>query len=281
MSTRYWIAQYISDLFRREPKNVGVFVEFNGIVAARFIGETEPGQIDSRRIKRFRFPSVYKQWVEYWRSEIEQIEPGQITKLHGSHYRVVEGGVIDDISEDSIDDVINYLYSRLISEGGFAEAISTQEEVTVHFINLIKEIDSVFEDAGLLASNKLYDVLHPIEKGIPLPSKSNVLHKPDYVQRNGQIFVMDIIDFTVSKKVYARDHAGLSAYKFKDLRESNNKIMPIALIKATDEDKEAEDVRYALSLLKNEGEIVNWLKTEERNMFIKERKEVASSTHNQ
>ena len=39
MGARYWIAQYVSDLFRKKPRNIGVFVETNGAIAVRFFAE--------------------------------------------------------------------------------------------------------------------------------------------------------------------------------------------------------------------------------------------------
>ena len=47
MSAKYWIAQHVADLFRNEPKNIGVVVDAVGIKKARFFGEADAsGGID-------------------------------------------------------------------------------------------------------------------------------------------------------------------------------------------------------------------------------------------
>ena len=65
MKAKYWIAQHVSDLFRYEPSNIGVFVKIGDEIAARFWGESNDGIIDSRKLKSFSHPDVYKQWINY------------------------------------------------------------------------------------------------------------------------------------------------------------------------------------------------------------------------
>jgi hypothetical protein len=114
MVARYWIAQHVEDLFRNEPRNVGVFVRVGSSVAARFFGEVEGGGIDGRKLKSLPYPDVYRQWVEYWR---DQVASGRekFEQVSGSHYWVVEGGAVSDIDRDSADEVAAYLYSLLVS----------------------------------------------------------------------------------------------------------------------------------------------------------------------
>ena len=55
---RYWIAQHIQDLFRKEPCNVGVILQVNGLTLTRFLGEKEDGRIDGRIIRGLAHPRV-------------------------------------------------------------------------------------------------------------------------------------------------------------------------------------------------------------------------------
>jgi hypothetical protein len=69
MSTKYWVAKYIEDPMRNETRNVGIFVDHNGIKAARFLGERDDGVFDARKLgSKFIFPNVYIQWRSFWRT---------------------------------------------------------------------------------------------------------------------------------------------------------------------------------------------------------------------
>src|ERR1035437_7417771 len=110
MSAEFLIVQHFSDPFRREAKNVGVFVRMNGDTKARFFGEVLPGDIDGRRIRMLPFPDAYSQWINYWRRILKN-RPGTAwdeaknTAIH--HYQVIDGGEVDRIGDDSIDDVLD------------------------------------------------------------------------------------------------------------------------------------------------------------------------------
>ena len=129
MSAKYWVFQYVADLFRNEPRNVGVLVQIGERKAARFLAENSAQQIDGRKISNWPHRDVYRQWVEYWRRELDCEGMDALLKTSGVHYRVAEGGRVTDVDSDSAEDVIEYLYSLLISDGGFAEAIATEERM--------------------------------------------------------------------------------------------------------------------------------------------------------
>lgn len=119
---KYWIAQYISDLFRNEPKNIGVFIELNENTFAKFLGETESGDFDKRKLRSFNSPDVYRQWIDYWREIIVSGNTENLVESSGSHFRVIEGGEIDGYENDSIEQITNSMYTMLVSEGGYLQA---------------------------------------------------------------------------------------------------------------------------------------------------------------
>ena len=96
MKAQYWIAQHISDLFRNEPRNIGVFVRIGDNTAARFLGETNGGQIDGRKLRGLNHPDVYRQWVDYWRSQLSEESLDELVEHSGSHYRVLDAGQVTD-----------------------------------------------------------------------------------------------------------------------------------------------------------------------------------------
>ncbi len=127
----YLIVQHVADVFRRESRNVGVFVRHREQIKAKFFGETEPGLIDARKTRSLPFPAVYEQWVRYWRRILIQRPDrawDEAKETATGNYRVIDGGSVDRIGDDPIDDVVNYLYSALVSEGGIAEAMGAAKE---------------------------------------------------------------------------------------------------------------------------------------------------------
>src|SRR5687768_7803014 len=123
MSVKYWIAQHVADVFRNEPRNIGIFVKANESCAARFFAETETGVLDGRKLRSWSHPDVYRQWIEYWRKEVSSGSLEELLNASGSHYRVIEGGEVTDVGFDLAEDVANYLYALLVSAGGFGDAI--------------------------------------------------------------------------------------------------------------------------------------------------------------
>jgi hypothetical protein len=274
MSANYWIAQYIADLFRNEPRNIGVFVEIDGLLRARFVGESSLGQIDRRKLKGFEYSQVYEQWLKYWRNQINNASISTILKSSGSHYRVITGGEVDDVAGDSLEEVLNYLYALLVSEGGFYEAVG-EPFAEVEVAELSRELIATFKDAALLETPG-QSLPHPIRRGVSLLGKLNVPHRPAFVQQNSSLYVMETVDFTVNKKRISRDHAGWAAYMFKDIRDAHAKVEPIAIVRFTPPDEEEEEVQNGLALLRNEGHVVNWLDKDQQSEFLRERREVAA-----
>lgn len=93
---RYWIAQHIEDLFRKEASNVGVILAVDGHIYTRFLGEDETGHLDGRKLRGLSHPKVFKQWIDFWRetcAEERRVDPKE---LSGHHYRVIEGGALTE-----------------------------------------------------------------------------------------------------------------------------------------------------------------------------------------
>src|SRR5690348_8845278 len=94
--TDFFIAQYIRDPLRREPKNVGLFVVKDGECAGRFLGDTTlSGDTDLRTIKWAAHPKIYRKWVDLWREEIQRGPDRLFERLaegNGPNYQVLNGG---------------------------------------------------------------------------------------------------------------------------------------------------------------------------------------------
>lgn len=280
MSVQYWIAQHIDDPFRNEPRNVGVIVRLNGEFVARFFGEQSDGTVDGRRLRGLRYPDVYKQWLSYWRAETMRGAIENVVALVTSNYRVIHGGEVTDTGSDSAGDIANYLYSMLVSEGGFREAFSVLEDSAEPVpLALNLEVSDALDQAQLLLADERREapVPHPVRRGSELMGRLATPYRPAFTQENGRLYVMETVDFTRGSKKASRDHAGWSAYMFHDIREARVNSESIAIVKVTDAERDIEEVRGGLALLGNEGRIVNWADDTERAGFLDERRAVAFS----
>lgn len=134
---RYLIAKYIPDLRRVEPRNIGVVLWSPHGIAARFLAEKpgQPGHVDGRSIPSFvTSTSAYKQWVEFWRTELDKTEIESVTnpehragrdsetflevlaESSKGNFVLAQGGFLLDAVEDS-EEAADYLFSLLIETG--------------------------------------------------------------------------------------------------------------------------------------------------------------------
>lgn len=274
MDAKYWIAQTVPDLFRDEPQNIGVFVSHGGRVAARFYGEVGD-QLDGRKLRSLPYPDVYKQWVQHWRKSVRSgVDIEHVLKSSGN-YRVKLGGEVSDVRDDSADDVANYLYSLLVSDGGLREALGGTDEDAAE-VTLEKDVADEFSSRNIFGQTDS-SIRHPVQRGVVITGRNNVEHRPAFVQENGHLCIMESVDFTALQKSRSKDHAGLSAYIFSDMRAARPTVEAISIVKVTDTERALQDVDYALRLLRNESTVVNWLNPIERSAFLAHRVEVAHS----
>jgi hypothetical protein len=280
-AVEYLIAQHVPDVFRQEPKNLGVIVRRGHTVEARFFGERSPGMIDGRSLRAFQFPDVYRQWVDFWRRRSSA--PGdpfrELEGANAAHFRVVSGGEVSDVaSADPLADVANYLYSMLVSEGGLMEALGGAEDGDSPVLSLRDAVAEELSHLNLLAGadEELPLVRHPVRRGVTLKGYADEPHHPAFYQDDGRACIIETVDFTVHDKERAKDHAGLASYMFGDLRRSAlRNAETIALIRSTPADEDYSTVRYGLSLLRNESTLVNWAEDGTRASFLADRTRIA------
>jgi hypothetical protein len=134
---RYFVAKFVPDLRRMEPRNVGVVVWSEGRLAARFAGEKadQPGDVDGRTVPAFVTSlAAYKQWIRYWRKELEKpsvrplqggepvprTSPDFLTVLAGTskgNFHLVDGGILlDPVPDHELPALAEHLYTTLVDE---------------------------------------------------------------------------------------------------------------------------------------------------------------------
>jgi hypothetical protein len=280
---RYLILQHLPDPFRREPRNVGVVVAKGEATAARFYGENALGELDGRRLRSFDYPDVYRQWVDFWKRTLHKAETPEAAFDHllqsgKSHFVVVPGGEVTDTANDSADQIAHYLYSLLVSDGGLTEALGANEDVAVIGASFQSDVGAALAQAGILAHDEFVStVKHPVRSKIVITGHSFDQYRPTFTQENGSLYVMEPVDLTMRNKQSAKNLAGMTAYMFIDIQKAHRNTQPISLVRYQAQDEELEPVRLALSILRNESDLVDWGDAAQRERFLRQRAEVASS----
>lgn len=280
-TANYLIVQHMSDVFRREPRNIGVFVRRNGETNAKFFGEMESGQIDRRKIKVLPFPDVYSQWVDYWRRTLTR-HPAkawdEVRENTRDHYHILDGGSLDGIGEDSIQDVTNFLYSALVSEGGIALALGAPTE-TQAVVKLSESIEDELRDRQILLEDDRsvfqQNIKSPVRKNIPVEG-ATAYHTISFYQRSILDTLFEPIDITVKRdRKGMEERAGWASRVFGDIKEKKKDTEAVTIIDATAaEEKEASAV-YALKLLRPFSRILNWQSQSDREAFLVSLQELA------
>jgi hypothetical protein len=271
MSTRYWIAKYVEDPLRNEPRNIGVVALAPDGIASRFAGENEEGVIDRRRLQRFKHADVYTQWIDYWRGEIEAKRIESMVQNATPNYYVVEGGHVADTGSDPAITVCNFLFSLLVAQEPVMHAFELAEEVATEQ-ELPAEVSNMFAELDLLADPPTFHVRHPIKRNAAIRG-AHAIHKPSFSQLNGRQYIYETIDFNITRPKLIRERSGWMAYMFKDIKQQNPDTETYSIIRPTEDDNEATD--YARAVLEGDSKLIDWRDDTQRKRFLNERQVIA------
>lgn len=306
----YAVAKYTPDLLRQEPRNIGVFVSSTDRVVARFLGETQPGVLTTSLLPKdlFNDPDLYGEWHDYWRRTLRRLanlESGvsvleviqqKLIKNEGHAFAVARGGEFDPEPDQTLEDVVEYLFTRLVIPK--AELTMPDEEAQAIGAPgksgpLVRRIRSEFKRLGILEghrkgqrTNANLFVKHPVRVDVPVFGINPIPHVPDFVQTNGCRYVMEQIDFSIQTLLRARDHAMHSQYILSDIAEAaqtrpdtSGRVKPIAIVNRTTQ--QVHDIQdYVEAALSNIPgiEMIRWDRPEEQRRFLEERRSIAEVT---
>lgn len=122
MSANWYLVRYRSDIFKNEPKNIGVVVvadDQSG--AARFIGEREDGQFDGRSVKNVvASTEALKSWIQFIRYHIDHgIFDEAIHSLSRrtlDNYVIERRGVLTELgSSKNVSEAAHVLFNDLVT----------------------------------------------------------------------------------------------------------------------------------------------------------------------
>lgn len=281
---RYFIAQHMKDVFRREPRNIGVFVEKANSVVSRFMGENETGAFGGRMLSRVvSSQKAYRVWVRHWRKAVQKDGAEAINRimLEGApEFAIVFGGEVTETGLDTAEAICDYLYSVLVSGGGLTEALGDIES-DQPTVELKSEIIADLRLAGLMASNPQDWVRSPVQTDQDVRGGRYWHHVSIYQESAEERWAVEPLNFATIRKQNATERAGFLAHVFDDLIRSNSqetkRVNTVAVIRARPEDLSNKTVEYALSMIRDTGtNIVDYFDTRQRQQFISDRERVAS-----
>lgn len=106
---KYYLAKYIPDMERHEPRNIGVILQQDSDVIFGFF-ETDEDSIPSF----IRDNNAYVQWINFWKKEISAGKSmKEICESSNGSYAICEAGILLDRVND-MNDAIDYLFKRLV-----------------------------------------------------------------------------------------------------------------------------------------------------------------------
>ncbi len=276
----YMLCRYIPDLFRYEPRNVGVVVERNGQIEAKFRGETEPGHFDNRKLRWHPAAPVYRQWVRYWRRILDRSPSSdrawaQLVDSAQGNYEIRKAGEVGDTEWDNLSEVVSFLYSMLVTEGGYFEALGGQ--TSAEGTQLKQAIQETLEGYSLFRQRRDIQTayLHPIEPGRVIYGRSQVAHQPTFMQDNGVSSIIEPVDLR-SRKGDVKYRAAYAAYMFEDVGALEGSLRKISVIRTSPDVVGEDPVEYSKTILRRESdEMFDWSDEKDREQFLKERRKVA------
>lgn len=102
---------------------------------------------------------------------------------------------------------------------------------------------SAFDQERLLDVGSEAAFPYPIKLHMEIAGAKVRNHRPSFVQENGTLYVFEPVDFSTGAWARTRDHAGLCAYMFGDIRSAHPKMSAITLARYSGSDTDNEELR--------------------------------------
>lgn len=270
-TARYMVAKYIPDVLRIEPRNIGVIVWSPLGVRAQFAAEIPDrlGELDGRSIPSFiTSGNAYRQWIQFWRSEIEKpaVEPltggppvprsspeflDTLQALSKGNFVLGEGGfLLDAVSTDELPDVVEQLFDLLVKNiNGDEGRDPTLDELCDHLIERAQlQMDPHFQSA--------FKVVCPLAKGLQATVET---FEFSHAYKNGSLQRLYQRVSLSKRRTVLRKTVHDAAWMFQNVIEHDiiTRDQGGVLVNISDEQRVEPDVRNALSVLNSVTRIIN------------------------
>jgi hypothetical protein len=232
MTTRYLIIRYISDLARKEPKNIGVVLASTQGVMAKFIGERD-NKLDLRSVRSLvsHTPS-YKQWIDYWRHVISQdIEPekklNEILASSRGNYVVSEGEVVyltPDVASDP-HRTLSHLFYLLVSEFPQQQEEEAELSLSARCDEIIKRFD--------LRKSPHFKEAPAVDVTLSTNVRQHIV--PSFAWVNGAEVYFQKVSIVGARPDASQKNVNNAAWIFEKLKLGNRQRVTRALVKVTEQ----------------------------------------------
>lgn len=281
MNTRFIIAKFIPDVFRNEPKNIGVIVWSPQGVAARFFGERAPGDIDGRSVRHgCADTGAYKQWITYWRECLNQeiIEPVRggtpvartskefLDVLCGEsvgQFFLEDGGEAATAAADSLQICVDDLYRRIVDDEPI-EYVAPKDDSLQDVADSILSLTHIREAKGFIP-----DFVPPTLEQC----------KFSFGFQNGKLSLFQKVSFPLQAPFLEKNYKS-TAWDFQEVLGAHvisDKTDGYSLIHVTPERADEKAVRNAIGALERVSTVYN-LHTE-GDRFALKLEELKASAH--
>lgn len=130
MSTPWFVVKYVPDLYRREPRNVGIVLLHEGVGHVRFLGQDPlTGDLDVTRVQQV-VPETrsYQAWIHYFTHHAElgtwpQVERS-LSRRSFDNFLIEEGGSWE-LDFESPQTLLAELYRTMVERKGEAADATT------------------------------------------------------------------------------------------------------------------------------------------------------------
>lgn len=269
---KFLVVKFVPDILRNEPRNVGVLLWSPHGTKAKFIAEKENGNIDGRSIPQFvTSPEAYRQWVTFFHNELsrETIFPYRggapvhrsspkfldtLRDAASANFVLDEGGVLVEqlqlgIEPADLDQMADYLFCSLVLDGdGFTV---DQKDSALQRVSEKVLVQSRIKSAPTFKQDLELDV----EVGKVRKTKDKL--KFSFGFRNGNLSLFQKVSFRNPGWFDKNVHS--AAWKFQQVlnNELTDENHTFALVYATPEQLQDEQVDTAISILSSVGKVFN------------------------
>jgi hypothetical protein len=283
-TAEYFLAQFVSEPFRREPRNVGVIVLKDGDTASRFVGEHAPTRTlsddsadwDPSTLRVFPNVNAYRLWVDSWRRKIIRSSVREALASGNDQFHLIEGGEVAATGSDSSIKICNYLFEALVSSRGLGAAIDQLNDTTAP--KLGNAVLASIRDLGIMSSrSNRINVPNPIFRNRDLVGASSSHRVSMYQESGDRRWAMETVDFSLEKRSSGIRRATYVSCEFDDLLSGTNgdNLYPITIIRKSNESKDDDEINWVLKLLRKQSQVFDWGNLAEKRRFLSEREEIA------
>ena len=264
VTPRFLIAKYAPDLRRMEPRNMGVIVWNEGTVAAKFLGESG----DSLRRLHLNSPRVYREWIDFWRCEInkpklrlatrgevERASPefvDAILSTSRQNYMLVDGGfLLESLPVSETENLATDLFKEFVEEPSKQPAVDPFASQ-----RLRRAADTLLKQAEL---SKSKDFMTPFDWLCPIRGTKQHF-KFDYALHDGTPYsLMERVTLAKLQSVTSTVFMFDAMLQANPLRLTKDKC--VAFVQASEAELQQPDTHESLKLMESTCTVVNVCET--------------------